>query len=220
MRKEDIPVIARNALSDLMSESGGILYSSHETLKKGDVYLLGFNPGGSGGPSIEESVEEILSSEINAYLDESWSNGNGSWGAGEATLQRRIVYLLNELGLEPREVCSSNLIFVRSRDEAGVDYSLAKQCWPVHEAIIELVQPKLILAFGNSDKSSYGYLRKLLNGKENSEWSGHGNWDVKGFETELNGRDIYVAGIPHLSRYSPEGKQSVIQWLKSHLNGR
>lgn len=37
MSKDEVPRIAKEALSDLLSEPGSILYSSHETLKPGDV---------------------------------------------------------------------------------------------------------------------------------------------------------------------------------------
>jgi hypothetical protein len=58
--KNELPKIARESLAGILDKSGSILYSSHETLKSGDVYLLGFNPGGSGGSAVERSIESIL----------------------------------------------------------------------------------------------------------------------------------------------------------------
>ncbi len=217
MRKDEIPEIARNALAGLLEKPGSILYSSHETLKPGDVYLLGFNPGGSGGNPIERSIKQLLTETANAYLDESWENQNGVWAKGEAPLQKRIQWILKSLKLNPRDVCASNLIFFRSRKANDIDFSLAKQCWPVHEAILSVVKPKLIIAFGNSRKSPYGYLYSILGGKEESFPSGHGNWQIKGFSSQINGRSVYVAGLPHLSRYSPIGKGHVIEWLSKKI---
>lgn len=217
MNKESITSVIKKELSEHLETPGGILYSSHETLRPGSIYLLGFNPGGSGGMPLGESLKNMLSYNENAYLDECWRNGNGSWGPGEAPLQQRINWLLQELGAETREVCASNLIFFQSRTANDINFKLADSCWPVHEAILDIVQPKLILTFGNSGVSPYGYLYAKFGDKQEEFPSGHGNWKVKGFSCHINGRPTYVAGLPHLSRYSPVGKQDVIDWLKSHV---
>ena len=217
MSKHEIPQIARNNLAGLLDKPGSILYSSHETLKPGDVYLLGFNPGGSGGNPIKRSIDQLLKSTTNAYLDERWENQNGFWAIGEAPLQKRIQWVLESIKLNPRDVCASNLIFFQSSKASDISFSLAKQCWPVHEAILSIVKPKLIIAFGNSGTSPYGYMHSLLGGKEESFPSGHGNWQVKGFASEINGRSVYVTGLPHLSRYSPIGKNHVVEWLSKKI---
>jgi hypothetical protein len=217
MIKEEIPKIAKDALSEVLSESGSILYSSHETLKSGDVYLLGFNPGGAGGNPVEKSINSMLTNTDNSYLDEIWENHNGAWANGEAPLQKRIQWILESLGLNTRDVCASNLIFLQSREESDIRFSLAKKCWPVHEAILKIIKPKLIIAFGNSEVSPYGYLHTMLGGDEEYFPSGHGNWSLKGFTCEINSRSVYVAGLPHLSRYSPIGKKEVIEWLSKKI---
>lgn len=217
MTKHDIPVVAKDTLADLLQEPGGILYSSHKTLKPGSVYLLGFNPGGSGGSPLQESVDSMLSNTDNAYLDGKWVNRNGSWEAGEAPLQKRVQWLLRELGLNPADVCASNLIFVQSRKANDISFSLAKQCWPVHEAILDVVQPKLIIAYGNSADSPYGYLHSMFGGEQEHIPSGHGTWVAKGFQCTINGKPMYIAGLPHLSRYSPMGKDHIVEWLTRHL---
>ncbi len=217
MSKDEIPKIAKKALSDVLSESGSILYSSHETLKPGDVYLLGFNPGGAGGNPVEQSINSMLTNTSNSYIDESWENHNGVWANGEAPLQKRIQWILESLGLNTREVCASNLIFLQSREASDISYSLAEKCWPVHEAILNIIKPKLIIAFGNSAISPYGYLQSMLGGKEQYFPSGHGNWSVKGFSCKINGLPVYVAGLPHLSRYSPIGKNQVVEWLSKQI---
>lgn len=217
VKKEQIQNLARKHLSEFLEQPGSILYSSHETLKPGSVYLLGFNPGGSNGAPLGQSVASMLSYTGNAYIDERWKNGNGEWAEGDAPLQARIRWLLKELGLHTSEVCASNLIFLQSRQATDVSFSLAKKCWPVHEAILELVQPKLIIAYGNSNVSPYGYLRAMFEGEEEQIPSGHGNWKVKGFNCSIGGRPTYVAGVPHLSRYSPIDKHEVARWLAERL---
>ena len=217
MSKDEIPQIAKTNLAGLLDKPGSILYSSHETLKPGDVYLLGFNPGGTGGNPIERSINQLLTNTTNAYLDESWENQNGVWANGEAPLQKRIQWILKSIKLNPRDVCASNLIFFQSREASDINFFLAKQCWPVHEAILSIVKPKLIIAFGNSGASPYGYLHSILGGKVESFPSGHGNWKIKGFNSQINGGPVYIAGLPHLSRYSPIGKNHVIEWISKKI---
>lgn len=213
---EKIQAIAREQLADIMDRPGSILYSAHSTVSPGPVYLMGFNPGGSGGDSLRRSVAKLPSRNENAYLDENWKNDQASWREGASPLQKRVIWLLEQLRLEPKTVCASNLIFTRSRGQDGVPYDLADTCWPVHEAILEVVRPKLILAFGNSGVSPYNYLLQKLGGREDPPAeSGHGSWKLKGFATTLEGRPIYVAGIPHLSRYSPVGKHQFCSWLET-----
>ena len=148
--KHDIPEIAARTLEGQLDQSGAFLYSSHDTIRPGEVYLLGLNPGGQGGPSLKERLDTLLSREENAYLDEAWDNGGGSYKPGEAPLQQRVNWLLSQLGSDTRDVLSTNLIFMQSRDASGVSIEHAKLCWPVHEALLSIVRPSIILTIGNS----------------------------------------------------------------------
>ncbi|MDA8516772.1 hypothetical protein [Citrobacter sp. Igbk 16] len=210
----------KHHLSGHLERSGSILYSAGSTLKSGDVYLMGFNPGGNDDdpackyPTISEMIDALTERTTNAYLDEGWTSKGD-----KAPLQKRVTWLLNALGYQPREVCSSNLIFLRSRDAAGVEYRIADDCWPIHEEILGIVQPKLILAYGNSDRSAYGYLCNKFHagGQDESIPSGHGSWVVRSFDAVINGQNTCVVGLPHLSRYNPIGKTEVIAWIKSRV---
>ena len=116
MTKNEIPIIAKQALSEYLEEPGSVLYSSHETLKPSDIYLLGFNPGGANGKPVEQSISSMLTNTTNAYLDESWENHKGVWASGEAPLQKRVQWIFESLGINTRDVCASNLIFLQSRE--------------------------------------------------------------------------------------------------------
>lgn len=213
MNKIELQNVAREYLADRLDVPGSILYSSHETLKRGDIYLLGFNPGGSGGEPVRKSIDSILNKITNSYLDESWSNKKTVWAKGEAPLQKRICWLLEKLGVDPRNVCASNLIFFQSSGYKEVEYSLADICWPIHEIILSIVKPRLIIVFGNSSCSPYHFLHEKFGGEEESFLAGHGKWSVKGFRCLINGENVYVAGFPHLSRYCPVGKNGIDKWL-------
>ena len=90
------------------------IYSSHNTLSPGDIYLLGLNPGGKGYISIDKHLNDLLTKGTNSYLDEEWENGISKWSKGDAPLQKRVIYLIESLGYNVRDVCASNLIFVTS----------------------------------------------------------------------------------------------------------
>ena len=63
----------------------------------------------------------------------------------------RILHLFDQLGLDPYDVPASNVVFVRSNNEAALaseKQSLLTQCWPVHRAVIEALGIDTILCLG------------------------------------------------------------------------
>jgi uracil-DNA glycosylase len=70
----------------------------------------------------------------------------GKWG-----MQPRMLHMLASLGLDPRAVPASNVVFVRSSTEAmlqGEKESLLRACWPVHQAVIDALGVRVVLCFG------------------------------------------------------------------------
>ncbi|WCL53227.1 hypothetical protein [Gimibacter soli] len=224
--KVDLQVKAREKLKDIQHRTGGILYSGHSTLVKGDIYILGFNPGGApeDGRPISESIDTMLTNDCNAYLCENWLTSDQGPDApySRAPLQQRLKWIADQLGYPLQTICASNLIFVKSRRAGEVPRDLADICWPVHEAILGIVRPKLILAFGNSKTSPFNYLQTPFDCREavvDHQAAGHGNWKLKRFRAVVKGSPLVVAGLPHLSRYSPCGKEYVADWLRESLEG-
>jgi hypothetical protein len=218
---EEFAAFAAYKLQPILNASGFVLYSAAATLRPMPIYLMGHNPGGSPERQADATVGASLASlpgkTMNNYLDEPWTTASGrSWTAGQAPLQRRVAWLLNQLGFDPREVPCSNLIFTRSVEvSSGTFDEMAALCWPVHERIIEIVDPRVLLVFGNSEPSPYTYLQEIWGGGiEERIRAGHGNWDCRKFKAR-NGRS--VIGIPHLSRYNVIGKNDVIDWIHRHL---
>ncbi|MGI9076267.1 MAG: hypothetical protein ACR2G6_02915 [Gemmatimonadaceae bacterium] len=215
MTPHELAAFGRQHLSTLLGMSGEVLYSGADTLRAGDVYLLGHNPGGDSLnpalPTVGSSLAELPTKSINSYLDTQWS--------GRDTLQRRVIWLLSELEFNPRTVAASNLIFARSRDAATSQFeTFAKLCWPVHERILEIVKPRLILVYGNSGSSPFSFLRQKFGTASWEDFpSGHGDWMCRRFE--VPGR-FNVVGLPHLSRYDITSHRSVIDWISATLRGR
>ena len=212
--------VIESCLAAELDLPGGLVYSAETTMRPGKVYVMGLNPGGNPDKdpfSIRDSLAQLPNQTGNDYAD-SWSDRP----AGQAPLQRRIRYLVeNVLGAQLEETFATNLIFRKTKSARSLNLSIdGDRCWPVHEAFLRIVQPDVILAFGNSGVSPYGYLlgRSRAAGgmleEETSESSGHGSWRLRTFTAVLAGRPTRIVGFPHLSRYDPTRKPHVVDWLQ------
>ena len=167
------------------------------TLKPGRVFLLGLNPGGSPQrldlPTVGGSLDRLPAGEAKVYLDTCW---NG-YALGEAPLQMRVTQLLRQLGEDPASVAASNLILVRSRDASSSRFdTCADLCWRVHEKILEIIRPRLLLVLGNSGGSPYPYPARHFQATEHTvDPSGYGTWTCRSFV--VSGR-FRVVGLRHL----------------------
>lgn len=214
---------ARATLAPVLGRAGGILYSAARTLGPGKLYIMGLNPGGdpenSKSHNIGMSLDQLPQRTSNAYLDEAWDNRSRQLEKGQAPLQRRIAFLAQSFGCELEDVCATNLIFMQTRSARDLDFNRdAERCWPVHEMMLSMVRPKLILAFGNSAISPYGYLRQIHSSVPEDEISsGHGSWKCKSFTAQIAGDQVAVVGLPHLSRYSPLNKPKLMEWLNGKV---
>jgi hypothetical protein len=116
-------------------------------------------------------------------------------------------------------VPASNVVFARSIDEKGIEFrNLAERCWPVHEAILGIVDPALIVVFGGK---AYEFVRDKVAGPTGEVLptcnSGHGEWMCVAARSPDRRRTI--VGLPHLSRYHIIGKTEVIAWIQAIRNG-
>lgn len=222
---ESIARFARQHLDSILHESGTILYSAADTIAPNSIYLLGLNPGGDPtvtlrSQTIGHSIDALPTRTDNAYFDEAW-NGRP---VGKAPVQRRITTLLEHLtgsDAAARRVPASNLIFQRTRSAADIEgfRNLADRCWRVHEEIIRVARPRLLLVFGNSGLSPYAELRRRFESSLKEEPpidAGHRPWKCRAFTLPDH---FTVIGLPHLSRYDITKHSTVIDWIKQHLDG-
>ncbi|PKM16125.1 MAG: hypothetical protein CVV12_05080 [Gammaproteobacteria bacterium HGW-Gammaproteobacteria-2] len=218
MSAEYIADLCRRHLEDQLTKSGSILYSAAATLKPGRIYLLGLNPGGDEGLPLESAIDELPGKTSNAYIDEAWEQRGCSYKEGQAPLQDRVRWLVevSPLAGKLEETCASNLIFRQTHDAGGLEFQKeGDRYWPIHEKILEIVNPSVIICFGNSARSPYAFLRdKLQAAERESVPAGHGNWRLRSAEVRLsNGKRSCLLGIPHMSRYKPNGKKVVCEWI-------
>jgi uracil-DNA glycosylase len=72
---------------------------------------------------------------------------------GTYGIQPRIRHLFDRLGLDLRDLPASNVIFVRTRDEASLaaaKQSLLDECWPVHKTIIDMLGIRTVICLGGT----------------------------------------------------------------------
>lgn len=189
----------------LGGESGAVFYSGCSAFRNvSKLYILGLNPGGDPKVMRANTVSShnlylsTKNDDWSEYLDEEW-NGRT---AGTSGMQPRVLHVLKKLKFQPRSVPASNLIFKRTRTEAGLkpDFSsLAEQCWAFHEQVIARLEVKVVLCFGQTvgnwvrNKVGANTLVETLVEENNRQWS------TKGFEN-CSGKGVKVVVAPHPSR--------------------
>jgi hypothetical protein len=199
----------------MLSLSGGVLYSGIETLKPGPVYLLGLNPGGTGGATLKASLDNSRRGH-NAYLDEKWYPGGRERPMGQATLQRRVQHLCRMMGKDTREVPASNLAFTQSvRVDTHDDFPAAVQAsMPVHKLFLEAIQPAFLMTFGalNYFASVVSLEKVETRPAEFRTWRAH-----RGYAT-IAGRRLAFGNVPHMSPWPSDKREHILAWTLQYLN--
>lgn len=171
MNSTILPVEVEAALADLpqsiLGRSGSVFYSGWQSLQKPSaLYLIGLNPGGNPVEQSQNTVARHIAEfrertqPWSAYVDERWESAKpGAWG-----MQPRIQHLFRSLDadVDPRLVPASNVVFVRTRNEADLKTQkreLMNACWPVHKAVIEALETRVVLCLG---KTSGLWVRERL----------------------------------------------------------
>jgi len=230
----------------ILHRPGRVFYSSYHTIREGPFYILGFNPGGSSeheNNTIEKDLEDRNKHNptYNAYLDETWYRRNSKTGKpelierGQDFLQKGIQCLFREIfKYDLRKVCASNLIFVRTQREVDIkDWKnlVCKHYWPIHEKILSIVKPKIIVSFG---RKPFDYLKQKFNYKKEYDpiTAGWANWKIRAIycEHEESGANklikdrLLIFGFPHFSRYRIESdklkehRAQIFKWVKDLCN--
>jgi hypothetical protein len=202
--------------TEIIDKPGKALYSSGTTLKPGPLYFIGTKPGGTLPRTIRQSLND-LDTDLNEYLDVSWEDRP----PGQQKMQKQVIRTLKGLGFDTRLVPASNIVLTRDRSidsHPDLDGD-AKRCWIVHKFILSIVQPKNILAYGSGEeKSPFSYLRDFLTPQHiETINAGQKPFSCHRFQATIDGRDVGVIAIPHLSRYSPYTKPDIMSWIKEWL---
>ena len=199
---------ALSALSkDIGNRPGGVFYSAPPAFaSESRFYILGLNPGGNPDEGTEYTISRNIAEwrtqtePYSAYVDEEWENKP----AGEHGLQPRIRHLAARLGIDLRHTPSSNIIFVKTRNEAALaaeKAALLAACWPVHQAVIESLNVKAILCLGGT---AGRWTRERLGAhKELARWSETNNrgWTSWAHGND-NGRIVFTLTHPSIAAWN------------------
>ena len=145
--------------TNLQDQPGSIIYSADSTLKKGDFYFLGTNPGGKKQGYADTILNQVrLSGEMNEYTDGNWTNPEH---------QNTIKSMFENFGIDLKVTFSTNASFIRSPGEQKYQprYPINEEnikakskaikqlkkdaedtFWPMQEYFLSIVRPKLIIA--------------------------------------------------------------------------
>ena len=225
-------------------EPGSVLYSGNQTIRKGKFYFLGANPGGHSDQNLGDYPDTVInqlhrkntSSDFNEYFDGKWQiRGRRPSRPGEALLQKRIKFFFNFIGVNLKEVLSTNLVFVRSPtlEEFHLSWDdAADKCWEIHKILLSIVQPEIIIAFGSQAND---YIKKKINvirGESYEVVSINESKFFSIFEGKMsigsNNKNIKLISIPHLSRYKINAKgtefgdaydtRPALDWIKKEIS--
>lgn len=153
---ELIRAAALDLPSKVQARSGSVFYSGKKAFAQPSrLYVLGLNPGGSPERQAFNTVGadvahwQRMPDMYSRYLDESWEGkARGAHG-----MQPQIRHMFRQLGLDLRATPASNLVFVRSRNEADLaaeKQALMGDCWPVHQTVIDQLGIDTILCLGGT----------------------------------------------------------------------
>lgn len=204
-------------LDKYKSLPGYSLYSDLTTLKRGDYYIMGLNPGGDSSPTTIEEHINSLGNTFNVYEDDAWKPGDS---IGKKLHIKRVKRIAELLDKNIRDIFSCNAIFARSisADQLKDIDVMFNDFWNFHKYFLSIVRPKVIICLGNGSKSSYSLLKtKRLNSVEDNFYKNlsfkNGKYYNAVFDIDNGDKlNTIVAGIPHPSRYAFD--EDFIKFLK------
>ncbi len=131
---------------------GKLLYSGIDTLVRGDLYVLGFNPGGDPVAESDCVLSHLDTSRPHwsEYCDAVWASSKRRYAPGEHPKQMRMIHFFEVLGRDSMSVFCSNAIFLRSPTVSKLHISQAveEECCEVHALLLNVVRPQFIICFG------------------------------------------------------------------------
>jgi len=212
---QDFCRVVERTIPEHMDQPGSTLFSTPDTLVPGRVMLMGTNPGGSASretPTIRANLDfRRRNPEHHVYVR--------SLKGTVSKLAKQLQWCVGCFGMDMRRVPAINLTFGLTIDARSTDYPAgATKCWPIHEWLIQRIQPRVLIVFGNSSRSPFQFIRSHVlssKPKTDDQKSGHGDVRIRSFDCRLAGVDLRVVGIPHPSRFHimdrPEARAALLE---------
>lgn len=178
---------------ELMERKGEAVFNSLSTIRKNDLYLAGFNPGGEDSHHrtiIEDTMREELEEPGCSKLDERWAEGRYGMGTKE---------VLRRLGYDYHDVFITNTFFSSSVTEflmPKLTEEQKRRYGNLHRRLMSIVNPQFVICQG---QHAFRQFRSWASEKERREDNGLRNgrfWKVVFPNVDL----VRLVGIPHPSR--------------------
>ena len=182
--------------------SGSVFFSGRRAFDEPcDLYVLGLNPAGdpAGANTIRQNVDSVLHERPgnwSAWRDERW----GGKEPGRNFRQRRVLHLFEEIGRDPGEVPTSEVVFLRStrwRADLGDLESVVRECWPFHRAVIETLGVRVIVCLGGQ---AGHHVRQRLGAHELVDEFVEDNRRRWKSQAHANGQGLTVVTLAHPSQ--------------------
>jgi hypothetical protein len=198
----------------LEGRSGKVFYAGRAAFgAPSPIYILGFNPGGYAEDHPDETIGQHTERVLHRYdhhwsalFDEVWRPRRTCYPKGEAPMQRRVRHPLEELGLDPRRVPMSNIIFVRSPRQAKLsrqDAETAALVWPFHLRVIDKLRIRMVLCLG---QKATDYVQRQLDEREFvdawKEKDENRSWHCEAWRSSSTGRLIVRLTHPSVADWT------------------
>lgn len=218
-------VVAESMPADMAALPGSVLLSPLSAVRRSSTYLMGLNPGGDPAKVTRCIADtEPPSDGTSSYTHECWDpkcssdcehlRDDGLLPEHLANHQARVGDLARLLGYSgPADMPSANLVFARSADWAKLKASTGwepgawvKACWPVHQHLLGIVRPRVIISLGYGLESSpIGFIQWMMPrsmSKLRDITDGTRRWGRAAgccIDTPSGSLDATIIGIPHPS---------------------
>ena len=175
---EQIAAWVRDALPRFLDVSGSVIGVSAAAVRPGPFYIMGLNPGGDPSEISSRIGDPIPERALgwSVFTHDCWydhctgcpgSSGELVPDSHVTVHQRRVIELHRALGRPVGSIVTTNAVFARSQDEERMHSQTArgawdwwKDCWPVHQRLLSVVRPHVIVALGKgTGTSAYAFLR-------------------------------------------------------------
>lgn len=135
-------------LEPILDRSGSVFFSGQENIVPGKLYVLGYNPGGPVGKHAgpEFSIRASLSNTRAGWSE--YIDGRDSLKSG---FYPNVLSMFQHVGADPTSNLSTNAIFERTSSSGKLKNAgkLWSTCWPVHQLLLSIVRPRVILCLGS-----------------------------------------------------------------------
>ena len=242
-----------DTLPDPLKDLPGEVFSSGvEALAPGELYIVGLNPMfGTAYPTIREHVANWRFSNFSSFRHQCWNKACWdrdcfgfqekipcSCDKGASRHQKAVMSIIKRAtDRAPTEIFATNALFACSRSadtfkhDTGYSMTAAfKYYWRVHQELLAIVRPKVIISLGYAEgASAYSFFR-IMAGKQwmpidqvrlpNRRFASY-KWAQASFKIEGQTLPVTMIGVRHPSYVqnaadTPEFSQLVRQRQKSY----